>query len=124
VSQRAVIAFGFQAAVFKFAHAAAGARIIPAELLGQFFMPVDHLQATLYAGLRWVPTAALAHRFKSGSLLDMFFYSSSHTSAHLMRTSSGRSNVKILPACQLSGLMARIGLGKGLSDQVEARSII
>jgi hypothetical protein len=51
VSQSAIIAFGFQAAVLKFPHAAAGARIIPAEFFGQFFMSVNRLQATLYAGL-------------------------------------------------------------------------
>lgn len=45
------MAFGFQATVLKFAHATAGAQIIPAEFFGQFFMSVDRLQASLYAGL-------------------------------------------------------------------------
>jgi hypothetical protein len=47
----AVVAFGFQAAVLELPHAAAGARVIPAEFFGQFFMPMDHLQTTLDVGL-------------------------------------------------------------------------
>jgi hypothetical protein len=54
----------FEAALLESFAAAAGAEIVPTELLLEQFLAMDHAQAGLNLRLRRVSLATLAHRLK------------------------------------------------------------